>query len=375
MSSKKKICFVVSSPFTAKVFLLNHFKKLSNHYEIYLIANFERHNIEFENVFELKNIPIQRGISIKNDLLALFELVKFFKEKKFDSVHSITPKAGLLTMLASKIANVNLRIHIFTGQVWSTKKGLFRYFLRMLDKLIVFCATDILVDGASQRDFLITNNILSLNNSKVLGKGSISGADENVFIPNKKQYYDRRRLLNIDNEIVFLFLARVIKEKGIIDLSNAFVQLNQKFPNTKLLIIGPDEGNLIQLVNQITQKKNVIVKGATNMLLEDLQVCDVLCHPSYREGFGTVLIQASLLEKPIICSNTYGLQETIIENVTGLRHKVGDVDSLLIQMERMMNEDLRTRLGKNGREYVLNNFTADLITNEWVNFYRKRLRT
>lgn len=376
MIEKKKICFIVSSPLTATAFLLKHFEYLSETFDIYLVANFEEgiKNFESEFVKQVKNVKIKRGISIFDDAKAVLILKKYFIENNFDSIHSVTPKAGLVSMVASKLVASKVRIHIFTGQVWNTKTGFFKYLLKTIDKLIVYCATDILVDGEAQRKFLIQNRIITEENSQVLGKGSISGADENIFVPNKSVYKENRKILNIHDEVVFMFLARIIYEKGIIDLAEAFVKLNSIFPNTKLVIIGPDEGKLVSKIKEITKGKNVIIKGATKRLLDYLQIADVLCLPSYREGFGTVVIQASLLEKPIICSDTYGLMETIIENETGLRHKVGDVDSLFEQMKKMMDEKLRASLGTNGRKYVLDNFSASVISKHWVDFYKERLK-
>lgn len=371
MIEKKKICFVVSSPFTATVFLLKHFEYLSNEFEVYLVANLEgKHVFESKYVKQIKDLNIRRGISIIDDFKAIFRLKKYFKENNFDAVHSVTPKAGLLSMIASKFANVKIRIHIFTGQVWHTKSGNFRFILKQMDKLIVFCATHILVDGECQRQFLIQNKIVKEKNSKVLGKGSISGADEFFFVPNNLMYKEHRDKLGIKDEVLFLFLARITYDKGIIDLVNAFVKLNSNYSNTKLLIIGPDEDNLVSKIIEITKNKDVIIKGTTNKLLESLQVADVVCLPSYREGFGTVVIQASLLEKPVICSDNYGLMETIIDGETGLRHKVGDVESILEQMKKIMDTNLRDALGKNGRRYVIDNFSAEIISSKWLEFYK-----
>lgn len=374
MNIRKKICFVVSSPSTAKVFLLKHFEYLSKEFDVYLVANFdeEKYFFESKHVKQVENIKIVRGISIIDDFKAIFSLRKYFKENKFDAVQSITPKAGLVAMVASKLANIKIRIHIFTGQVWHTKSGVFKYILMQIDKLIVFCSTDILVDGECQRQFLIQNKIIN-QNSKVLGKGSISGADEKFFTPDNSMYKEYRDKLGIKDEVVFLYLARITYDKGAIDIAKAFVKLNSKYSNSKLLIIGPDEDNIVSNILEITNNKNVIIQGATNKLLECLQMADVLCLPSYREGFGTVVIQASLLEKPIICSDTYGLMETIIDGETGLRHKVGDIDSISAQMEKFMDLELRTSLGKNGRKYVVDNFSATTISEKWLEYYTSKL--
>lgn len=373
---KKKICFVVASPFTAIAFLLKHFEYLSKKYDIYLVANFDdfETKIDTSHIKEIKNITIKRGISVFDDLKSIIALNKYFREQQFDAVHSVTPKAGLVAMIASKWAGIKLRTHIFTGQVWHTKKGFFKKILKTIDRLIVFCATDILVDGESQRKFLIKNKIVSNSQSRVLGKGSISGVDTSKFIPNIDVYKKYRNEINVNKEIVFLFLGRLNHDKGITDLVKAFIVLNDIYPHTKLVLVGPDEENMVSKINILTSNNNIIIYGATNKPQEVMQMADVFCLPSYREGFGTSVIEASLLEKPIICSDTYGLMETIIENETGLRHQVGNINSLFMQMEKMMDENTRVRFGKNGRNYILTNFSADTISQKWLEYYNNKLK-
>ena len=141
------------------------------------------------------------------------------------------------------------------------------------------------------------------------------------------------------------------------------------------MLVGEDEENMAPLVKQkVNVDKAVIFYGVTLTPERLLQACDVFCMPSYREGFGTSVIEASLLEKPIICSDTYGLMETIIDQKTGLRHKVADVESLYFAMEKLLhNQDLRLALGKGGREYVLKNFSAQTISKKWVEFYNQNV--
>jgi len=372
---RKKLCFVVSSPSTVTAFLQKHIEYLSEYYDIYVVANFENADLKFDSPFikEVENIAIKRGVSPFQDLRTVLILKRYFKQKEFDAVHSITPKAGLVSMIASKWAGVRIRTHIFTGQVWHTKSGLFKKLLKVLDRLIVICATDILVDGESQREFLIVNRIVSSLNSQVLGRGSISGVDTSKFSPNLDLYLTTRDSLGIKNEVVFLFLGRLNHDKGILDLVKAFLKLNSAHSNTRLVLVGPDEENMAANIRAISLNENIIIYGATSKPQEALQMADVFCLPSYREGFGTSVIEASLLEKPVICSDTYGLTETIIENETGLRHKVADVNSLFEQMQKMMDEGLRKELGENGRKYVLANFSADTISKHWLDYYRNKL--
>ncbi|MCR9183343.1 MAG: glycosyltransferase family 4 protein [Flavobacteriaceae bacterium] len=376
---KKKICFVVASPFTAKAFLLNHINALSEYFDIYLVANlngFDKVKLEGFNVAEIKDIAIERGIRPWNDLKALSHLTNYLKKNQFEAVHTVTPKAGLLGMIAAKRAGIIIRTHIFTGQVWHTKTGWFKKLLMYLDKKIVNQATYILVDGESQREFLIEHNIITSSNSRVLGRGSISGVDASRFIPDKSTKLEVRKELGINtDDIVFMFLGRMNLDKGIPELGRAFERLSNERPNCKLLLVGADEDDMFPLLRSIIHKRNkLIYYGVTSEPERFLQACDVFCLPSHREGFGTSVIEASLLEKPIICSDTYGLKETIIEYKTGLRHKVNDVDSLYKAMLTMYdNEKMRKDYGENGRKYVLNNFTAQAITEEWVNFYKSIL--
>jgi len=375
---RKKICFIIATPLTAKAFLMKHFEYLSEIFDIYVVANFEQNpGFTLDNQFikGQKNIEIARSISLLKDGKALFDLRKYLHEMQFDAVHSVTPKAGLIGMLAAKLAGVKIRVHIFTGQVWHTQKGFFKILLKNLDRLIVFCATNILVDGKSQRRFLIENKIINDKNSQVLGEGSISGVDTAKFFPQPEVRAQYRSELHLNDEIVYLFLGRMNRDKGILDLAKAFCLLHEKFPKTKLVLVGPDEENLEPLIRQMDDTNgDIVFYGSTPKPQDVLQLADVFCLPSYREGFGTSVIEASLLELPIICSDTYGLMETIVENQTGLRHKTRDVASILAQMEHMTDLNSRKRMGENGRQYVLQNFSAEKISTAWLGFYKGLLQ-
>jgi glycosyltransferase involved in cell wall biosynthesis len=323
---------------------------------------------------EIKHVKITRRISLINDLRTLLHLSAYFKTMRFDAVHTLTPKIGLIGIFASRMVSIPNRIHIFTGQVWHTKKGIYKYFLMFLDRFTVWNSTHILVDGQPQRQFLIQNKIITWANSSVLGKGSISGVDINRFIPNAIVKKEVRDQLGIkENEVVYMFLGRMNSEKGIKELAEAFNSLSNKHVNVRLLLVGGDEENMTPIVKQkVKNIKSVIFYGVTPTPERLIQACDIFCMPSYREGFGLSVIEASLLEKPIISSDTYGLMESIIENKTGIRHKVADVDSLYLAMEKLFyDQNLVNTLGKGGREYVLENFSAKTISEKWVEFYLK----
>lgn len=375
---KKKICFIVTSPLVANAFLPHHISVLKSEFDIYVVTNFSD-SLTSLSLPQLEpdhshHIQIERNIQLVNDVKALLSLRRYFKQMEFTVVHSITPKAGLLSMIAAKLAGIKNRVHIFTGQVWFTKTGFMQRLLMLLDKVIVRFATHILVDGESQRQFLIEKGIIQPVNSRVFGKGSISGVETSRFKPDPSVRKKIREELSLtDDQVVFCFLGRINKDKGVLDLAKAFKELIKNYANARLLIVGYDEANLLPEVREIVgNDQSLIIYGPTPKPELTLQGADVLCLPSYREGFGTSIIEASLLGLAIVCSDTYGLMDTIVENETGLRHKVGDVDSLYQQMEKLMEQpELRKDLGNNGREYVLENFSADTISNHWLNFYKE----
>ena len=370
---KKKICFIVSSPMTANAFLLKHFEVLSNDFNIYLVANFSGNN-NFHNphLVAKKNINIGRKINLINDFKSLIFLSKYLFSMKFDAVHSVSPKAGLIGMMAARIVSVPNRIHIFTGQVWATKKGPLRFLLKYLDFLIASLATNILVDGKAQRTFLISENVIKENNSQVLGEGSISGVELDKFTFNEHIRISIRKDLDLNaNNIVFGFLGRLTVEKGLLDLAKAFQNIKTRYPNSILLRVGPDEENIRKLINDSVGTNGIIFFGHTNKPSEILHAFDIFCLPSHREGFGTSIIEASAMQLPVICSDTYGLLDTIQDEITGLRHKTYDVPDLIKKMEKLLvNPDLRYKMGMNGNNYVKNNFTATSISNKWLNFYQ-----
>lgn len=376
-SPKKKICFIVSSPLTARFFLEKHFELLSQEFDVYLVANFgEDKHYASPFLTATQHVEIHRAISLAKDFSALLDLRKYLKTNAFDAIISVTPKAGLIGVLAARLAAVSQRVHIFTGQVWHTRKGLFKRLLMLLDKVIVWNATQILVDGQSQRRFLIQNGIVGEGNSQVLGKGSISGVNLDRFTPDPEIRHALRKTFGYhDDDVVFMNLGRTNREKGILELTEAFRKLSENHPKAKLLYVGFDEDGLVPTIREMLANSPAFYYyGPTPHPEQLLQACDVFCLPSHREGFGTSVIEASLMGIPVICSDTYGLMETMVDNETGLRHKVKDVEGLHQCMERLMvDENLRKRLGENGIRYVKTYFPAEVISREWLGFFTRLL--
>ncbi len=371
----KKICFIVSSPESASSFLQTHMQCLREFFDVHLVANFknEAEKKQFEGII-CHSACIERPINLFTDFKAIFQLRKLFKKEQFYAVHSVTPKAGLVTALAGKLASIKNRIHIYTGQVWATRTGFMRWMLKSLDKLIAILNTKLLVDGESQRQFLIQNGVLTDKNSFVIADGSICGVDTKRFAFSKDVRKEIRDELKLnDNQLVYVFLGRLNRDKGIGELLEAYNRLAGEKNNTFLLLVGTDEGGYDKHADDYANIKrgvNYLYYGRTPLPERLLHAGDVFVLPTYREGFGSSVIEASCLGLPVICSDTYGVMDAMVDDITGLRCKVADVETLYACMQRLY-EDSETRsvLGQNGHKRVVEKFSGAVINKAWVEFY------
>lgn len=373
---RKKICFVVAEPITAKSFLLDHMASLSKEYDVFLVANLAGdEDIKMLALTGCQRVDIYRCISLWRDLKAVFVLYKYFKTEKFDVVHSVTPKAGLLTAIAGWLARVPRRIHIYTGQVWATKTGPMRSMLKFLDMVIAKLNTNLLVDGDGQRRFLIEQGVLKESNSCVLANGSIAGVRLDKFVVSDEvRIRERAKFGFKESDVVYIFLGRLNHDKGIGELFAAFDNLVSKYGNAKLVFYGSDEEGYDQKVNaypNIRRGVNYFFPGSTAQPYEALQVADVFVIPTWREGFGMSIIEAQGLGLPVITSDAYGVVDASVEGETGLRCKVGDVESLYQSMVLYHNNPkLRAEHGSAGRKRVEKLYDNKVVTQAWVEYYR-----
>ena len=373
MANKRSICFVATVEFAVNAFLLNHLKELSKYYDVTVIVNLKNPNFLIDKKLDIKliNINFSRNINIISDLFSLFQLIFIFLTKKYDAVHTITPKAGLLGMIASFLTFVPLRVHCFTGQVWVTRKGVSRIILKLIDKLIGILTSKNIVDSKSQYDFLLKEKILKKNKTIVFGNGSIAGVDLSKFKPNKKIKGILRTKLKIPTSaFIFIFLGRLNSEKGVNDLIDAFILANLK--SAYLVLAGPDEEKIS--FKSKNYQSNIIFTGLTSRPQDFLAMSNMLCLPSYREGFGSVVIEAAATGIPSIVSNIYGLSDAIVLNKTGFSHKIGDIKELSkLMLYAFRNKKLINSFGIAAQRRVIDNFDSKLLVNYWKNFYRYNL--
>ena len=372
---KPRICIIASSQMTIQAFLLYHIEMLSKYYDVTVVANFPEVDMENHPGFLAHRIDIQRKIDIVRDITALFYLWHFFVQNGFHAILSVTPKAGLLAVVAGFFAGVPVRFHWFTGQIWVTRKGFRRDFLKSLDWFVARLSNKVLVDGHSQQKFLLDQRVLSSNKGVVFGKGSISGVDFSRFKVDRSLRDRVRNQLGISSdEVVILFLGRINTDKGILDLASAFSSLAKKDAKVKLLCVGPDEENLLPVMKEVCRDvlDRVIIKGYTSRPEAMMNASDIFCLPSYREGFGSVVLEASVCGLPSVVSRIYGLEGSVVENVTGLFFEPKNIaeisDKLLLLCG---NEALRLKMAEAAMARTLKYFSRERITNELIEFFSR----
>ena len=372
---RKKICFIVSTPSTAVAFFKDHFDRLKSDFEVYLVANIkERDDLSQLHIKNFKSLQIERQPSLLCDLKSLLHLYKYFRQEHFFCVHSMSSKPSLLTSIAGFMARVPHRIRTFTGQLWCNMTGWKRRFYMGIDRLTVALNTEILVDGISQMEYLEENGIIKKGQAQVLANGSICGVDTERFQYSDIIRTEERQKMGFSEETtVYMFLGRMRTEKGINELLAAMNRLIATYSKAVLLLVGNDEENCKERLPQysnLQDGKNVIFYGFSptpNLLL---QAADVFVMPSYREGFGLSVLEASCVRLPVICSDTYGMRDSMVDDVTGIRCKVKDIDSLYDAMVTLYTSpELRKQMGDSGHDYVMKSFTKPHVTDAWYDYY------
>jgi glycosyltransferase involved in cell wall biosynthesis len=361
-------------------FLMDQIRALSLAYDVSVCVQHDDPQYFSKKLIDARLVPtrILRKVSPLRDLLALIALMREFRRERYCLVHSTGPKGGLLGMLAAFLCGVPIRIHTFTGQVWTGHNGLSRLILKSFDRLIAGLSTHSLVDSHSQMRFLLEEGVVRSHKSRVLGNGSISGVDVTRFSPDPIARAIMRSNHGLSSQdMVFLYMARITKDKGALLMAEGFARYSATVQgNAHLLVVGPDEEGLIPSMRQICLSciERVHFLGYTTVPEQLIAASDILCLPSYREGFGTVLINAAAGGIPAVAARIYGSEDAVIDGVTGLLHRAGDADDLVRCMRELAcNSQLRARMGVQARERARQEFSQEVVTAAIVDFYSRLL--
>lgn len=373
----KKLCFVATIPAAVHAFLKGHIRASAEKWSVKIVAN--PAGAEMLSGLGAQFIPlaIERKPAPWRDLCAFVHLVILFRRERFDLIQSITPKAGLLTMLAGWLAGVPVRMHTFTGQVWATKRGWKRGVLKIFDRLIVLFATHVLVDSPSQCDFLVAEGILPQGKGVVIGQGSICGVDAQRFHQDVQERDLVRTELDIGlKQTVILFLGRLNRDKGMLDLAAAFCDIASRSNDVVLVLVGAEEDVPFSRVQEIcgVHRGRLRRVSFTSEPERYMAAVDIFCLPSYREGFGQVIIEAAASGVPTVASRIYGISDAVEDGKTGLLFPAGDVVALTQALERLITDiDLRRQMGEAARLRALALFRSQKITDEVMALYSEFL--
>ena len=373
---KFKLLYILNDPHPLKYFLKNHISYLNQkkQFDVTIIFNNEKNENFDEFGVKILHFPMHRRPNITKDLYCLLRLIIHLLINRYDIIHSISPKSGLLSSISSFLTFHGIRLHTFTGQVWANYVGIKLYLFKTLDKLIIKLNTICLIDSFAQKNFLLENNIGNENLLCVLNNGSICGVDMTRFNIIKFKKEELRTEFNIKrNDYVILFLGRLNFDKGVVDLYNAFKKLDDS--NTHLFLVGNDEENIIDYIQNDSSNLNIQFISETKNPEKYIALSDVLCLPSYREGFGNVVIESASMKVPSVVSNIYGLKDSIIDGETGLYFELGNVDMLYAKLNYLYkNKEIRLDLGNQAFEFVKLKFNSNDLSKSLYEFYRALLK-
>lgn len=378
---KKKLIRVTTIPLSLEKLLEGQMSFMNNYFEVTAVSSDKK---KLEEVGDKEKVSVfylelTRKITILKDLKAVFNFYKFLKKEKPFIVHSHTPKAGLVSMLASKLAGVPNRLHTVAGLPLLEATGLKRIILNKVEWLTYICATKVYPNSFELKKIIIKENLAKEKKLKVIGYGSSNGINLEYFNSNKflkEDITSKKTKLNIKQEdFVYIFVGRIVKDKGINELVESFKKINKKYNNTKLLLVGPFENDLDPISDknqkEIKQNSNIIEVGYVEDVRPYFLMANVLVFPSYREGFPNVVMQAGAMGLPSIVSDINGCNEIIKNNINGIIVPVKNNTILQQSMEKLLLEKgLYLKLKENARVQIESKYDQKFIWNEILEEYK-----
>ena len=371
---KTKIIRASTIPMSLNILLKGQLKMLSQHYDVLAVSSpgDDLQVVANREGVRVEAVPMERHISPFKDIKALIRLIKLFRTERPWMVHSLTPKAGLLCMMAARISGVPIRVHTFTGLLFPYAKGFKRRLLMLTDRLTCACATVVNPEGEGVKRDLeqakITNKPLV-----IIGNGNVNGIDLDYFQPSEvvsalAHKYKR------DDLFTFCFVGRVVGDKGMNELAHALQRLLGDHPNVRLLIVGSFEDKLdpVQPATKefFLNSPQVDFMGWQDDIRPFLAASDAFVFPSYREGFPNVLLQAGAMGLPIIATDINGANEIIIQGENGVIIPPKDEDSLFLAMKSFAeNLVLIRQMAGKARQLIASRYEQRALWNSLLDFY------
>jgi glycosyltransferase involved in cell wall biosynthesis len=377
---KPKIIRASTIPLSLNVLLKGQLQFLSKHFEVIGLASngSEMSEVQKREGIATLTVDMQRNISPFKDLIALFKLYFVFKKEKPLIVHSITPKAGLLSMLAAKAAGVPIRMHTFTGLVFPSRTGFIQKILIKTDQILCGAATHVYPEGQGVKNDLIRFGITS-KPLKIIANGNVNGIDVSYFDTahfSTSEIEALKTKWNIQpTDFVFVFVGRLVRDKGINELIVAFKNLATKQQNVKLLLVGNYEQELDPLlpetINAIESEPQIVSVGYQNDVRPFFAIANALVFPSYREGFPNVVLQAGAMGLPSIVTDINGCNEIIENKINGLIIPSKDANAIEKAMEIYLTDvNFYNFTKSNARQKITEKFDQLIVWNALLSEYQ-----
>ena len=387
----KKLIRITTVPISFKVLLKGQLRFMaSNGFDVKGVSSEgeELKEVRENEGIVMEAINMSRKITPFQDLKSLWEMWNFLRKEKPQIVHTHTPKAGIIGMLAARLAGVPHRLHTVAGLPLMEATGIKRKILNFVEKLTYSSATRVYPNSKGLYDFILQNNFTQSNKLKIIANGSSNGINTTFFSPAQVSEIEKitlREKLNIQpDDFVFVFVGRIVSDKGINELIKAFSELqtaeNNELTGIKLLLVGGLESDLDPLnpetLAEINQNKDIISVGFQQDVRPFFAISDALAFPSYREGFPNVVMQAGAMGLPSIVSDINGCNEIIVEGKNGLIIPPKNVEKLKEKMLTLAKDkNLYTKLKGNSRRMIENRYEQSVVWNALLEEYEGLLQS
>lgn len=379
-----KIIRITTVPESLLILLKGQLSYIGKYFEVVGVSSASEilNEVAVKEGIRVLEVEMTRTISPVKDLKALWKLYRIMKNEKPEIVHTHTPKAGILGMLASWLCAVPVRMHTVAGLPLFESAGLKRIILAIVERITYLCATKVYPNSFGLQDYILKNKYCSRKKIHVIGNGSSNGIDTEYFSINAVNASELdlvRKNYSINSEnFIYIFLGRLVKDKGINELIMSFDAIYSRNPNVKLFLVGFEEPGLDPLLKKtsdiIGKHPAIIVTGWQTDVRPFLALSNVLVFPSYREGLPNVPLQACAMDVPCIVTDINGCNEIISNEHNGLLVPMKNTKALQIAMERILNEkELYLKLKSNARNSVKEKYDQTIIWKEIKEEYDNQL--
>ena len=373
-----KIVRTSTVPLSLDLFCRGLLRELAQEYEVIALSSplAELEAVAAREGVRTVGVPMRRPMAPLHDLVSLWRLVRVFRRERPQLVHSITPKAGLLSMLAARIAGVPVRVHTFTGLLFPTASGLRRRLLMLADRIICRCATHVLAEGEGVKTDLLRYGI-TRKRVEVLGYGNVRGIDLTHYDRTPEVVAEAARIrasLGIgEGAFAFVFVGRLVHDKGIDELLELFERLTSGGCDAHLLLVGDEEPT--DRLDAATRRRIAALPRVHGIgWQQDVRpwyaAADALIFPSHREGFPNAVIEAGALELPSIVTDINGSREIILDGENGLIVPLGDTEALYRSMQALIADPASARaMGRRARPLVASRYEQGFVRACLKTFY------